>query len=148
MPSIGESGDPELPFGAGICQLASQPPSVEDLPGTGTSEIDTSPRYPYASNRKWSSVAHGEGDMSELRLSDGVKWRQVDDEAVILDERTSMYLSANGSGTLLWRALMDGTTRKELIRQLMETYGIDAETASADVESFLAGLAANGLLAD
>jgi hypothetical protein len=86
--------------------------------------------------------------MSELRLSDGITWRQVDDEVVILDERTSVYLSANGSGTLLWKALAGGTTRKELTRQLMDTYKIDAETATADVESFLEGLAANGLLAD
>jgi len=66
-----------------------------------------------------------------------VAWREVDDEVVLLDLRTSMYWSLNGSGSLLWVALADGATPEELSLRLTAEYGLDPATARHDADRFL-----------
>jgi Coenzyme PQQ synthesis protein D (PqqD) len=84
---------------------------------------------------------------TELRLrNDDLAWRTVDDEMIAIDVRDSTYLTANDSGALLWQALAAGTTREALAGNLVEAYGIDADTAAADVERFLTDLRERGLL--
>jgi hypothetical protein len=82
-----------------------------------------------------------------LRL-DRLQWLDADGEVVALDESSLMYLGANESGSLMWRALADGATRAQLTAQLVEVYGIDEKTARADVEAFLGDLGRRGLLAE
>jgi hypothetical protein len=77
---------------------------------------------------------------------DDLAWRTVDDELIAIDVRDSTYLSANGSGLLMWAALAGGTTEEDLVASLVEAYGIDAETAGTDVGAFLADLKERGLL--
>lgn len=85
--------------------------------------------------------------MPRLR-ADSIAWRQIGDEVVVLDLRTSQYVSANASAGLLWRGLERGATRDELIAELEREYEIDAETAAADVDAFLADCRARELLED
>ena len=87
--------------------------------------------------------------MATLRLrAEDLSWREIDDEVIAVDVETSTYLGANKAGTLLWRRLSeDGATRQELAELLVQTYGIELERASADVDAFLGELAAQGLLA-
>lgn len=86
--------------------------------------------------------------MSEvLRLrADAVHWRRVEDEIVALDTRTSMYVGANPSATLLWEALTGGASRESLVGLLRERYGIDIEVAERDVDAFVADLRHRDLL--
>ena len=77
---------------------------------------------------------------------DDLAWRTVDDELIAIDVRESTYLSANDSGLLMWNALAAGTTKDALTASLVAEYGIDTETASADVDAFLAHLKERGLL--
>ena len=86
--------------------------------------------------------------MTVLKLRDiGLHWREVDGEIIALEAHGSRYLAANGAGTVLWRALADGTTREDLVDELVNAYGIDRSRATADVDRFLDSLAAQGLLA-
>jgi coenzyme PQQ synthesis protein D (PqqD) len=85
--------------------------------------------------------------MTELRLrSESLEWREIEDEVIAIDIRNSSYLSANGSGLVLWRELAEGTTRELLIERLAETFGIEIDRAAADVDHFLADLRSRGLL--
>ena len=85
--------------------------------------------------------------MTTLRLrNDAVRWREIDSEVVAIDLDSSVYLSTNESGVLLWRRLSEGTTRAELVEELMHAFGIDAVRAEADVAGFLAELDARNLL--
>lgn len=87
--------------------------------------------------------------MTTLRLrTDALKWREIEDEVVAVDLRSSTYLSANESAKLLWRQLAEGTTRQQLVERLVTTFGIDEARAGKDVESFLSDLAARELLAE
>jgi hypothetical protein len=85
--------------------------------------------------------------MSTLKLpSHMLEWREVGGEVIALEQERAAYLSTNRSGTLLWRALAEGSTEPELTQLLVSEYGIDAATASADVGSFVADLRRRGLL--
>jgi hypothetical protein len=85
--------------------------------------------------------------VTTLRLrNDAVRWREVDGEVVAIDLDSSMYLSTNESGVLLWRCLADGTTREELVEELVRAFGIDPMQAEADVAGFLDELEARNLL--
>ncbi|HET8757873.1 MAG TPA: PqqD family protein [Solirubrobacteraceae bacterium] len=85
----------------------------------------------------------------ELRLRDAdLHWREIDGEVIALEGRGSTYLAANGAGTLLWRALVTGTTREALADELVRAYGIDPARATADADQFIAALAEQGLLAE
>jgi hypothetical protein len=79
---------------------------------------------------------------------DTIRWKEIDGETVLLDLRTSMYLSVNPSATLLWRRLAEGTTREQLIDELAEAYALDRQQAAEDVDLFLADCAARGLVDD
>ena len=85
--------------------------------------------------------------MTQLRLQkQHVEWREVDGEVIALEQKQSAYLAANQSGSLLWRALADGTSDVELVRLLMSQYDIDADTARTDVDGFVSDLDQMGLL--
>ena len=85
--------------------------------------------------------------MSTLRLrSDRLQWLEADGEVVALDEHALVYLNTNPSGALLWRALVAGATRDELVRCLLDAFDVDEDTAGSDVDRFLAELETRGLI--
>jgi hypothetical protein len=85
--------------------------------------------------------------MTELRLQkQQLEWREVDGEVIALERKQSAYLAANQSGTVLWRALADGTSEVEMVRLLLSQYDIDADTARVDVDGFVSTLDQMGLL--
>ena len=78
---------------------------------------------------------------------EALHWRQIEDEVVAVDMKTSAYLGANPAGALLWEALADGATKDALANLLVERFSIDESRAAADVDAFLAQLDEAGLLA-
>jgi len=80
--------------------------------------------------------------------AEALEWREVGGEVVALDLASSRYLAVNESGAALWPLLAQGSTRPALAAHLQATFGVDAERATADVDAFLADLAARGLLAE
>jgi hypothetical protein len=80
--------------------------------------------------------------------SEEVMWREVEGQAIILDLRTSMYLTTNSAGGRMWKLLQDERTSGELEQDLIDTYGIDEGTARRDVRAFLDMLKENNLLVE
>ena len=82
-----------------------------------------------------------------LRLrSDAVAWRDVDGEVIALGLESSNYFGTNSSGAMLWKRLAEGTTRAELVDDLMTTFGLEQARAQADVDAFLDDLRRRKLL--
>jgi len=82
-----------------------------------------------------------------LRLrADRVDWRVVEGEVVALDVTTSDYLAVTGAGTVIWEGLAEGVRRDELVDRVVARYEVDPATAAADVDAFVAGLDARGLV--
>jgi pyrroloquinoline quinone biosynthesis protein D len=85
-----------------------------------------------------SGLAKAQGRFSET---------EIDDEIVVMNLESGDFFSLTGTARDIWLRL-DGTLdRAGLIAALAADYGIGNETAAADVDTFLAELAAAGLLA-
>jgi hypothetical protein len=84
-----------------------------------------------------------------LKLAEeSLTWREIDGEIVVLDRRSWMYMGVNGSGALLWKQIIEGASRSQLVERLRDTYEIDAEVAQRDVEDFLEMLSSHNLLVE
>jgi PqqD family protein of HPr-rel-A system len=90
-------------------------------------------------------MTENEATRLHLRVDD-VSWRDVGDEAVVLESTTGTYLTLNPTGKLLWRALEQGATEAEMAAMLVEQYGIDEEQAAGDVTAFVDRLRARRLV--
>jgi len=92
-----------------------------------------------------SGVGAGDGGVLRLR-SDGIEWREVDGEILVVRLDGSSYFSVNGSGIPLWRELERGATREQLVNVLADRFPVSRERAARDVEAFLERLSAAGLI--
>ena len=81
----------------------------------------------------------------KLRPGD-VTWREIDGDLVILDLRSSTYLTTNASGAVLMRELTEERSQDQLVRALMDEFSITKDLASSDVRSFVQALTDAGLL--
>lgn len=84
------------------------------------------------------------GDM-KLRSED-MTWREIDGDLVILDLRSSTYLTANASASILMKELTAERSSDQLAEALVSAFGIPTAQAARDVEAFVAALSTNGLL--
>jgi len=75
-----------------------------------------------------------------------VSVREIDGEMVLLDLRTSEYLTANRVGTVLLRLLAEDRTVDDLTDALVAEFEVPRETALADVNAFVGELSTRGLL--
>jgi hypothetical protein len=78
--------------------------------------------------------------------SHDVAWREIGNELVVLHMGTAKYLTVNASGSVLWRCLIEGATRSELVEALVCRYRIDPTQADNEIEVFLGSLAECRLL--
>lgn len=85
---------------------------------------------------------------TRVRLrDDGLAWRQVADDIVMLDTDGGRYHAVNASGAVLWEPLAAGCTVGDLVSALVERFPAAADRAGEDVARFLADLDSRGLLA-
>jgi hypothetical protein len=81
----------------------------------------------------------------KLRVDD-ITWREIDGDLVILDLRSSTYLTANATGTVLMRQLTEERTPQQLADALVDAFGIPEPRAQQDVQTFVDVLGEHGLL--
>jgi hypothetical protein len=76
-----------------------------------------------------------------------VRWRIVDDEAVLIDVETSHYYSLNRTGTLIWQLLTDRSpTIQEIVRDVAGHYSRDESSVHPEVHGFVDEMVAEGLV--
>jgi hypothetical protein len=86
-------------------------------------------------------------DESRFRLrKNGVSWRELDGQIVVLDLESSKYVTVSGAGAVIWEHLVAGASLDELVDALIEVFDIDVATARVDTESFLDDLRERNLL--
>lgn len=84
-------------------------------------------------------------EILRLRAND-VAWREIDGEVVLLDLKSSVYISVNAAGSVLWKLLAQGATWDQLRGGLVSAFGIEESRAAADVDAFVAMCRERGLL--
>lgn len=81
-----------------------------------------------------------------LLRTDGITWRELDEQIVVLDLQESLYLSVAGAGTVVWKLLLGGTTLDAMIDAVTDVYDVEPGVARADLGEFLDDLSRRTLL--
>lgn len=72
---------------------------------------------------------------------------EIDDEIVVMSLDSGDFFSLTGTARAIWDLLDQELDRDGLVAALAREYGVDPDPVGADVDAFLASLAAAGLLA-
>ena len=83
-----------------------------------------------------------------LRVAGSVSLTKVEGELVLLDGKTGLYYSLNGSGTRMLEALERRGSADGALLELIEEWGVDRERLKADLDGLVASLLAKGLIED
>jgi Coenzyme PQQ synthesis protein D (PqqD) len=81
-----------------------------------------------------------------LKLRDGVSAADTDYGIALLDEDSGQYWNLNPTAALALRALLDGGTTAQAVRELTEQYAVDRDIAKRDVEDLVSELRSAGLV--
>jgi hypothetical protein len=82
-----------------------------------------------------------------LLKTDDITWTATNEgTVVVLDLRSSEYLSVNASAAPLWQLLADGQPVESLVQRLQNDFNLDRAAAETDVKNFLDELMKRGLL--
>jgi hypothetical protein len=78
--------------------------------------------------------------------TDNAAWRIVDGEAVIVHATSSAYYGLNSTGTFIWQAIVsEPMASHDIAERVTARFGVMDDSIRGEVESFLAGLEAEGL---
>ena len=76
----------------------------------------------------------------------GITWRELDGQIVVLDLESSRYVTVSGAGAVIWERLIPGASLDEIVADLVEVFDIDVATARSDSEAFLGELRDRNIL--
>lgn len=83
---------------------------------------------------------------STVSVPEGVLFRDVEGEAVLLNTATGKYFGLDEVGTRMWALLARHGRVEPAYRALLEEYEVSAEQLQKDLLDLAAKLAAHGLL--
>ena len=75
-----------------------------------------------------------------------VLWRELDDEAILLDPQAGCSYNLNPVGTLIWKLLDGQHSAADIVAAICEAYEVEPEQASQDVQQLLDNLLTNKLV--
>jgi hypothetical protein len=82
----------------------------------------------------------------ELRPSEDVVFRRVEDEVVLVNMRTNEIFALNATAARLWELLSQGNDRASAEARLLEEFEVSEGELKAEVDAFFGLLEREGLL--
>jgi len=93
---------------------------------------------------KGTDADRGLGHSSRLRRVEGIAWREIDGEAVLVNVRSDEVMHLNPAASFLWSSLDGQATLEEIARSMTGEFDVEADTALADSVAFAASLVEQG----
>lgn len=78
-----------------------------------------------------------------MKIKEGYLLRKVAEENIVIyigddENEFNGMIRLNDAGAILWRLMVEGKKRSEIISAMLDTYnGLDEETASRDLNEFV-----------
>jgi hypothetical protein len=69
----------------------------------------------------------------------------IDGEAIIMDLRSGLYYSSDGVGAVIWKAIEEGASHRQILDWAVATFGGE-DTVAGDTAAFLLDLLTHGLI--
>ena len=83
-----------------------------------------------------------------VRISPTARASVSGDGLVLLDVECGLVFASNPIGARIWQLIEQRRSAAEIARQLADEYVVPIDRARADVDAFVATLAARGLVAE
>jgi hypothetical protein len=77
---------------------------------------------------------------SKITANDNVIWREVDEEAVILNIDTNNYYTLNKIGTEIWKNIKSNNKLGDIVKKVMNRYEVNEKRLLKDIEKLAAAL--------
>ena len=84
--------------------------------------------------------------VGRVRVRDGVVFKELDGESVLLDLGAGTYFGLNDTGTCLWQGLTESQDLDAALFRLLERFDVDLATARDDAMKLIARLVEKRLL--
>jgi Coenzyme PQQ synthesis protein D (PqqD) len=81
---------------------------------------------------------------SRLRRVEGVAWREIEGEAVLVNVRSDEVMHLNPAASFLWSSLDGQVSLEEIARSMTGEFDVELDTALADTVAFAASLVEQG----
>ena len=81
-----------------------------------------------------------------MRPADGVIFKSVGDELVLLDLDRGIYYGLDPVGARMWQLLAEGAALETIVDTMTGEYEVEREALQADLARFTAELCERGLL--
>jgi hypothetical protein len=80
------------------------------------------------------------------RIADGIVFKQVGSEIVLLDFERGIYFGLDAVGARIWQLVADERSIAEILQTLGDEYDVTPEVLAQDVAELVEDLTAKGLL--
>ena len=84
------------------------------------------------------------GSRARLRRIEGIAWRMIDGEAVLVNVRRDDVMHLNPVASFLWSSLDGQVSLEDIARSMTEEYDVDLEVALVDAITFAGSLVEQG----
>lgn len=88
-----------------------------------------------------------------MKIKNGFVVREIAGKSVViaLGEASKSFhgmIELNGTARIIWDMLAEGKENREIVKAITDSFEIDKDTASADVEHFISALKGANVLED
>ena len=81
-----------------------------------------------------------------MKINKNIFVTEIDDNLVILNTETGLYLELNGSASFIFKQIQELKTKEQIIDLLIEKYDIQKEEAESSILEFIEDANSKGIL--
>jgi hypothetical protein len=93
---------------------------------------------------KETDAEKGLGRVSRLRRVEGIAWREIEGEAVLVNVRSDEVMHLNPAASFLWSSLDGQASLEEIALSMTDSFEVELDTALTDTIAFAASLVEQG----
>jgi hypothetical protein len=83
---------------------------------------------------------------ASVRIAPDVIYRDLEDEAVLLDLKTGTYFGLDPMGTRMWHLLEENSSLQLVAQRITEQYDVTPDVCERDLREFVGRLREKGLI--
>ena len=80
-----------------------------------------------------------------IAIPEEVLFRELDDEAVLLNLKTGVYFGLNSTGLRIWQLIVEGRSLEQVLEMMRGEYEVDGQVVERDLLDWCRQLCAQGL---
>jgi hypothetical protein len=81
-----------------------------------------------------------------VEINDGVSWRDVGGDVVILNVEAGVYFGIDGSGSQMWRELAEHGSVEKTLESLKHQFDVEPDELKRDLDDLVKQLVEKGLV--